>query len=88
MDMTRKRYNNPKKARIVVEKCPVDSTGKPCHCHREGQVFEFDFERCPSDFCAAALFPSLYWPGAAGSPPHRQIPGPAAVRRETPSRSL
>lgn len=29
MDMTRKRYNNPKKARIVVEKCPVDSTGKP-----------------------------------------------------------
>ena len=47
MDMTRKRYNKPKKARIVVEKCPVDSTGKPCHCHREGQVFEFDLNGAP-----------------------------------------
>lgn len=55
-------YNRPKKARIVVEKTPPDCDGNTCDCLKEGQVFEFDFERCPADFCAAAfhsLWPSL-----------------------------
>ena len=56
----RVKYNRPKKARIIVEKCPLDESGLPCDTHREGQVFEFDFERCPANFCAAA-FHSL-WP--------------------------
>lgn len=53
-------YSTPKKVRIIVEKCPADSEGNRCHFLKEGQVFEFDFERCPMDFCAAA-FHSL-WP--------------------------
>lgn len=53
------RLHPPKKVKVVVEKVPVGPAG-PCDCHTEGQVFEFDFERCPSDFCAAA-FHSI-WP--------------------------
>lgn len=59
MSIPRQKYNRPKRARIIVDTCPSDESG-PCHCHKEGQVFEFDFERCPQDFCAAA-FHSL-WP--------------------------
>lgn len=56
------KYQKPKTVRIIVEKCPEDEAGRPCHMHEVGQVFEFDFERCPSDFCAAAfhnLWPQL-----------------------------
>ncbi len=54
-------YKTPKKVRIVVESTPVSQKdGKACHCLTEGEVFEFDFERCPQNFCAAA-FHSL-WP--------------------------
>lgn len=60
MDTNYGTYQKPKKVRIIVEKCPVDEAGQPCHCHEVGQVFEFDFERCPANFCAAA-FHSL-WP--------------------------
>lgn len=55
-------YNEPKKIRITVEKCPPDAEGNPCDVFKEGQVFEVDFERCPADFCAAAfhnLWPQL-----------------------------
>ena len=54
-------FQKPKKVKIVVEKCtqhPED--GHVCSCHKEGQEFTFDFERCPQNFCAAA-FHSL-WP--------------------------
>lgn len=54
-------YMKPKKARIVVEKCtPHPESGNTCKCHKEGEVFTFNFERCPQNFCAAA-FHSL-WP--------------------------
>ncbi len=53
-------YNTPKKVRLTVEKCNKNSEGKGCSCHKEGQVFEFGFERMPQDFCAAA-FHSI-WP--------------------------
>lgn len=54
------KIQKPKKVKIIVEKCPVDKEGRSCSCHEVGQEFEFDFERCPSNFCAAA-FHSL-WP--------------------------
>jgi uncharacterized repeat protein (TIGR04076 family) len=54
------KFQKPKKIKIIVEKCPVNEEGRPCHCHEVGQEFEFDFERCPANFCAAA-FHSL-WP--------------------------
>jgi uncharacterized repeat protein (TIGR04076 family) len=54
------KFQKPRKIKIVVEKCPSDSEGRPCYCHEVGQEFEFDFERCPANFCAAA-FHSL-WP--------------------------
>lgn len=60
MDKNYGVFRKPKKVRIVVERCPANPEGRACHCHEEGQVFEFDFERCPTDFCAAA-FHSL-WP--------------------------
>ena len=53
----------PKKVNIIVEETPVDSRpgkGDKCSCFNEGDVFSFDFERCPQNFCAAA-FHSL-WP--------------------------
>ena len=54
-------FQKPKKVRIVVDHCrPHPENGHTCRCHQEGQVFEFDFERCPQNFCAAA-FHSL-WP--------------------------
>ncbi|HEY3315561.1 MAG TPA: TIGR04076 family protein [Bacillota bacterium] len=53
-------YNHPKKIKIVVHKLTSPPDGGACHIHTEGQEFEFDFERCPKDFCAAA-FHSL-WP--------------------------
>lgn len=53
-------FQNPKKIKIVVEKCQSDKAGRSCHCHEVGQEFKFDFERCPANFCAAA-FHSL-WP--------------------------
>lgn len=89
MDMTRKRYNTPKKARIVVEHCPVDETGKPCHCHTEGQVFEFDFERCPADFCAAAfhnLWPQLRVLELGGRHPWDATPGVTRVACPDPGK--
>lgn len=56
-------YKKPKKSRIIVEKCPINpADGKSCECHQVGQVFEYDFERCPQNFCAAAfhtLWPAL-----------------------------
>ena len=54
-------YKHPKKVNIIVESCsPGIHDGVPCHCLKEGEVFEFDFERCPQNFCAPA-FHSL-WP--------------------------
>ena len=56
-------FQKPKRVKITVDKCrkhPVD--GHTCHCHKEGDTFEFDFERCPADFCASAfhnLWPAL-----------------------------
>ncbi len=52
----------PKKVRIVVEECPTDKFGETCSCHKVGDTYEFDFERCPQNFCASAfhsLWPSL-----------------------------
>ena len=53
-------HNKPKKISIIVDKLTKHPERGVCHMHTEGQKFEFDFERCPSDFCAAA-FHSL-WP--------------------------
>lgn len=54
-------YKTPKRVKIIVESTPVSTkNGTTCHCLKEGDEFEFDFERCPQDFCAAA-FHSL-WP--------------------------
>ncbi len=54
-------HKKPKRVKIIVESTPISQKdGKPCHCLKEGDVFEFDFERCPANFCAAA-FHSL-WP--------------------------
>lgn len=51
----------PKKIRITVHSCnPHPSDGHTCGTHKVGESFEFDFERCPQNFCAAA-FHSL-WP--------------------------
>jgi uncharacterized repeat protein (TIGR04076 family) len=58
--MNKENFSKPKAVKIIVEKVPVDPNFGPCSCHKEGQVFTFDFERCPSDFCASA-FHSL-WP--------------------------
>lgn len=54
------KFNQPKKIRIIVHKLTEHPERGVCHCHTVGQEFTFDFERCPSDFCAAA-FHSL-WP--------------------------
>ena len=49
-------YQKPKKVRIVVDQCrPHPESGKTCRCHKVGDTFEFDFERCPQNFCAAAF---------------------------------
>lgn len=53
-------FNTPKKMRVTVMNTPIDAKGRPCHMHTEGQVFEFDFERCPGGFCAAAW--NSIWP--------------------------
>ena len=53
-------FNTPKKVRIVVEECSADKSGAQCDCHKVGDTYEFDFERCPANFCASA-FHSL-WP--------------------------
>lgn len=55
-------YQKPKKVKIIVEKVTDHPVEGVCHCHKEGDVFEFDFERCPGDICAAAfhaLWPNL-----------------------------
>lgn len=53
-------YCTPKKVKIIVEKVTQHPVSGVCHCHKEGEEYSFDFERCPADFCAAA-FHSL-WP--------------------------
>lgn len=75
-------YNKPKKIKIVVEKCPVNQDGKPCHCHYEGQEFEVEFERCPADFCAAAfhnMWPQLRTLELGGRHPWDATPGVTRV---------
>ncbi|MHB8947161.1 MAG: TIGR04076 family protein [Bacillota bacterium] len=53
-------YSRPKRVRIIVEKVPVSPQTGACHMHTEGQEYPFDFERCPSEFCAAAFH--TLWP--------------------------
>ena len=53
-------FSKAKRIKIVVHKLTGHPEHGVCHMHTEGQEFTFDFERCPSDFCAAA-FHSL-WP--------------------------
>lgn len=80
----------PKKVRIIVDKCNLDQEGKPCHCHWEGQVFEFDFERCPADFCAAAfhnLWPQLRVLEMGGRHPWDRIPGVTRVACPDPNKT-
>ncbi len=56
-------HKNPKHVKIVVADTPMGKNGQqPCEHLHVGDEFTFDFERCPSDFCAAAfhsLWPSL-----------------------------
>ncbi|KAF0092529.1 MAG: hypothetical protein FD141_713 [Fusobacteria bacterium] len=62
MENTCVSYNKPKKVKIIVEKCNPNKDGRTCESHVEGEEFEFDFERCPANFCAAAfhnLWPQL-----------------------------
>ena len=77
------KYQKPKKVKIVVEKVPAEvDTGLVCNCHREGQEFCFDFERCPSDFCAAAfhtLWPMLRVLELGGRHPWDAVPGVTRV---------
>ena len=85
----RVKYNRPKKARIMVEKCPLDDSGLPCDVHKEGQVFEFDFERCPANFCAAAfhsLWPQLRVLELGGRHPWDKTPGVTRVACPDPAK--
>ena len=89
MNPKRKCYNKPRKARIIVEKCPLDESGLPCDCHHEGQVFEFDFERCPEGFCAAAfhnLWPQLRVLELGGRHPWDKTPGVTRVACPDPGK--
>ncbi len=52
--------NPPRKVSVEVLEVPTSPNGEVCSCFTKGQVFTFDFERCPQDFCAAA-FHSI-WP--------------------------
>lgn len=56
----RVKKNPPRKVTVEVVKVAAEPSGETCSCFTEGQVFTFDFERCPQDFCAAA-FHSI-WP--------------------------
>ena len=87
--MDRVTHNKPKKVRITVEDCPLDSTGQPCGCHTPGQVFEFGFERCPADFCAAAfhsLWPQLRVLELGGRHPWDEEPGVTRVACPDPGK--
>lgn len=89
MDKEYGNYQKPRKVRIVVEKCPVGREGRPCHCHEEGQVFTFDFERCPSDFCAAAfhnLWPQLRVMELGGRHPWDETAGVTRVACPDPDK--
>lgn len=89
MDTNYGNYNKPRHVRIVVEKCPTDCHGQACHCHEEGQTFEFDFERCPADFCAAAfhnLWPQLRVLELGGRHPWDGTPGVTRVACPDPDK--
>lgn len=71
-------YSRPKKIRIVVHKLTDHPERGVCHMHTEGQEYEFDFERCPSGFCAAAfhaLWPNLRVVELGGRHPWDREPG-------------
>ena len=60
--MSFSQYSKPKPIKIIVEKVTEHPDRGPCHCHKVGEEFSFDFERCPTNFCAAAfhaLWPNL-----------------------------
>ncbi len=53
-------HTKPNRVKIVVCETPAGKDGgPPCECLRVGDEFQFDFERCPQDFCASA-FVSLW----------------------------
>ncbi len=68
----------PRKVKIIVDKVPAEPSGEVCSCHKVGEVFEFDFERCPANFCAAAfhsLWPMLRVVELGGRHPWDATPG-------------
>jgi len=84
-------YNQPKRVRIVVEKVTVNPETGPCHMHTVGQEFSFDFERCPSDFCAAAfhsLWPHLRVLELGGRHPWDAEPGVTRVACPDPTKPV
>ncbi len=74
--------NPPKKVKIIVEKVPAEPSGEVCSIHKEGEEFEFGFERCPTNFCAAAfhsLWPMLRVVELGGRHPWDATPGVTRV---------
>lgn len=71
-------FNTPRKMRVTITKTPADEHGRTCHMHKEGEVFEFDFERCPANICAAAwhsIWPMIRVVELGGRHPWDRQPG-------------
>ncbi|MHB0886304.1 MAG: TIGR04076 family protein [Bacillota bacterium] len=84
-------YNQPKKVKLIVHKTTVHPQRGACHMHTEGQQFEFDFERCPSEFCAAAfnsLWPHLRVLELGGRHPWDSEPGVTYVACPDPNKPV
>ncbi len=83
--------NKPKKIKIIVHKLTDHPEHGVCHMHTEGQEFTFDFERCPSDFCAAAfhsLWPHLRVVELGGRHPWDAVAGTTFVSCPDPNKPV
>jgi uncharacterized repeat protein (TIGR04076 family) len=85
-------HKKPKHVKILVEYVPPSrEDGTFCHCHKEGDEFNFDFERCPPDFCAAAfhsLWPALRVLELGGRHPWDKTEGVTRVSCPDPDRTV
>jgi uncharacterized repeat protein (TIGR04076 family) len=53
-------YSKPRKIKITVIEVSSPAGKGVCHCHKAGDIFEPEFERCPGNICAAAW--NSIWP--------------------------
>ena len=85
-------YKKPQRVKIIVERTPVSTkNGSTCHCLKEGEEYQFDFERCPADFCAAAfhsLWPMLRVLELGGRHPWDATPGVTRVACPDPASTV